>query len=398
MLFGASAPGQYDGRTPHHRQTPLNNLQHLPVNSDAPKARIHWAVAMNHRNRTGGFGMLCLLLGLHMLRQDHGPLVWLALVLQFLVYPQLVFQWARRARDQLGAEIHAMQFDALCFGAWLVVLHFPLWIGFVLFTSSSQNLTLFRGLRGFVQALVLLALGCALAGLAIGWTVQPQTDPWVSAVAIVTISVYLTVVSLAGQTRAMRLHETKRQLRANELVLQQELAKNQSLQAELREQARRDALTGLFNRHHLNDIMERELARCARDGQPMSLLLIDVDHFKHINDTYGHQVGDEVLRATARLLSERTRASDMLFRYGGEEFLLVLSQADSAAAKEMAEELRLLYAASPLSPGNPAVLATLSIGVATFADHGVTFDHLLQAADQAMYRAKHAGRNRVEIA
>jgi len=144
--------------------------------------------------------------------------------------------------------------------------------------------------------------------------------------------------------------------------------------------------------------MERELARCARDGQPMSLLLIDVDHFKHINDTYGHQVGDEVLRATARLLSERTRASDMLFRYGGEEFLLVLSQADSAAAKEMAEELRLLYAASPLSPGNPAVLATLSIGVATFADHGVTFDHLLQAADQAMYRAKHAGRNRVEIA
>jgi diguanylate cyclase (GGDEF)-like protein len=166
----------------------------------------------------------------------------------------------------------------------------------------------------------------------------------------------------------------------------------------LREQAHRDALTGLFNRHHLSDIMDRELARCARDGQPLSLLMIDVDHFKQINDQFGHQVGDDVLRETARLLAERTRDSDMLFRYGGEEFLLLLVAADALVAKAVAEELRQRYALSPLTRVGSPVMATLSIGVATFADHGTSFESLVQAADQALYRAKRAGRNRVEIA
>jgi diguanylate cyclase (GGDEF)-like protein len=196
----------------------------------------------------------------------------------------------------------------------------------------------------------------------------------------------------------MRLYQTKQQLRANEKALQVQLVQNQALHAELRDQARRDALTGLFNRHHLLEIMDHELARCARDGVPLSLLLIDIDHFKRINDTFGHQMGDDVLRATAHLLAARTRASDLLFRYGGEEFLLVLSPADACTAKDVAEDLRQRYALCPLSPGKQPVLATLSIGVATYADHGSTFDELMRSADEALYRAKNAGRNRVEIA
>ena len=105
-----------------------------------------------------------------------------------------------------------------------------------------------------------------------------------------------------------------------------------------------------------------------------------------------------MLRETARLLTERARASDMLFRYGGEEFLLVLLPADAIVAKEVAEELRQRYAVSPLTAGAEPIQATLSIGVATFADHGVTVDSLIEAADLALYRAKRAGRNRVEIA
>jgi diguanylate cyclase len=239
--------------------------------------------------------------------------------------------------------------------------------------------------------------GCLLAGFASGWTFEPHTGPLVTAVAIVAISAYLLVVAVDSYRRSMRLHDIRLALRTSELALQAQLTEIQSLQAELREQAHRDALTGLFNRRHLNDVMDHELARCARDGQPLSLLMIDIDHFKRINDTLGHQVGDEVLRDTARLLGERTRASDMLFRYGGEEFLLVMV-GDAIAAREVAEELCQRYAASPLTPASIPVLATLSIGVATFADHGITFNQLVEAADQALYRAKSAGRNRVEVA
>lgn len=362
-----------------------------------PATKTHWAVRMNHRNRSGSFAMMCVILGLHMAHQEHGVGVWLALVGQFLVYPQLAFWVARRAANPFEAEIHHMQLDALCFGAWVAVLHFPLWIGFVFFISGVQNLAMFRGGRGLVQALALFTGGCLLAGFATGWRLEPQTDPLVTTLSIVAISLYLFAVALDSYHRSMRMHDARLRLRANEQALQQQLTEIQSLQAKLREQASRDALTGLFNRRHLSDIMDRELARCTRDGQPLSLLMIDIDHFKHINDTLGHQVGDDVLRQSARLLDERTRASDLLFRYGGEEFLLVMS-GDAVSAREVAEELRQRFAASPLTSGSHPVMATLSIGVSTFADHGVNYDSLVQAADLALYRAKDAGRNRVEVA
>ena len=341
--------------------------------------------------------MLLVIVGLHMAQQDRGPGLWLALLVQFVVYPQVAFWIARRAADPIAAEIRHLWLDALSLGAWIAVLHFPLWISFAMFIGTSLDLTLYRGRRGWLEGVASLIVGCALAGWVTGWTLQPQTDPLVTALAIVTITLYLFSVSLESQRRSMGLRDTRQELHAKEHALQQQLAEIQSLQAKLREQARRDALTGLFNRRHLSDIMDRELARCARDGQPLSLLMIDIDHFKSVNDTRGHQVGDDTLRETARLLGERTRASDMLFRYGGEEFLLVMS-GDALNAREIAEELRQRYAASPLTSGSSPVIATLSIGVSTFGDHGMTFDELVQAADQALYRAKSAGRNRVEIA
>lgn len=345
-----------------------------------------------------GFALLLLVLGLHMVQQDRSPLLWLALVAQFVVYPQVLFWRARRAADPMAAEIRHMYLDALSLGAWAALLFFPLWISFIMFIGCALDLTLYRGTRGWLEGLSLFVLGGLLVGSLTGWTLQLHTAPWVTGVAIVSVSLYLFAISLDSQKRSMRLRDIRQELQTKELALQQQLAEIQSLQTQLRDQARRDALTGLFNRHHLGDIMARELARCARDGQPLSLLMIDVDHFKQINDEFGHQVGDEVLRETARLLAERTRDSDMLFRYGGEEFLLVLVAADALVAKAVAEELRQRYELSPLALAGSPVLATLSIGVATFADHGSSFESLVLAADQALYRAKRAGRNRVEVA
>ena len=378
--------------------SPVNTVLPPPASLDASRTKVHWIARVNHRSRTFGFAMLLVIIGLHLAPQDHSWGLWLALVLQFLVYPQVAFWRARRAADTLHAEVRHMWLDALSLGAWIAVLHFPLWISFAAAIGAMQNLTLYRGVRGWLEALGLLALGCVLAGWASGWVLQPDTDGLVTVLSIIALTLYLFSVAVDSQSRSVRLRDVRQELRAKEHDLQQQLAQIQSLQAALREQANRDALTGLYNRHHLADMMTRELARCARDGQPLSLLMIDIDHFKRVNDAHGHQVGDDVLRETARLLSERARASDLLFRYGGEEFLLALLPADAGVAKEVAEELRQRFATSALTAGAHPVMATLSIGVATFADHGVTFESLIEAADQALYRAKNAGRNRVEIA
>lgn len=172
---------------------------------------MHWALRVNRRNRTGGFAMLLVILGLHMAHQDHGTVVWLALVAQFLVYPQVAFWLANRAADPFEAEVRHMQLDALSFGTWLAVLHFPLWIGFILLTSVSQNLTLYLGRRGLLQSLALFLLGCGLAGLANGWTTALQTDPLVTTLAIVAILLYQSSIALDSQRRSMRLFDTKQQ-------------------------------------------------------------------------------------------------------------------------------------------------------------------------------------------
>ncbi len=240
-----------------------------------------------------------------------------------------------------------MQFDALCYGTWIALLQFPLWIGFTLAISGVLNLILFRGVRGLFESLGLQALGMAVGGFMGAWVIAPQSGTLVTAFAMACISLYLVAISLDGQRRSMQLYVTKQQLRGKEHALQQQLLEIRSLQAELRDQARRDALTGLFNRRQLSEIVVHELARCAREGQPLCLLMMDIDHFKRVNDTYGHPAGDLVLQATAQLLQSRTRGSDWLFRYGGEEFLLLMPNTDVQAARSLADDVRIRYANTP---------------------------------------------------
>lgn len=350
---------------------------------------------MNHKNRTFAFVLLFSVLGAHMFERGAGALAWGLLALQFLVYPQLAYLFARRAPNQLAAEMSNMRIDALCFGAWAAVLHFPVWIAFILFTGATQNLMAFRGSKGVGQAVALILAGALPVAWASGWAFEPATGPLVTALAILTITLYLGIVALDGHRRSMRLHEARLQVRSSEQALQRQLTEIQSLHGMLREQANRDGLTGLYNRRYLDTTIERELARCVREGQPAALLLIDIDHFKQINDVHGHQVGDDILRHTAGLLNERLRSSDIVCRYGGEEFLLWLPNAGMATAWEIAEELRQRYASSPWLVDGQPVAATLSIGVAAYPDHAQQADRLIAMADRALYQAKREGRNRV---
>jgi diguanylate cyclase (GGDEF)-like protein len=178
-----------------------------------------------------------------------------------------------------------------------------------------------------------------------------------------------------------------------------QLAQIRALKTRLEEQAIRDPLTGLYNRRYLDDALERELVRAAREGYPVSLVIADIDRFKALNDAHGHPVGDAVLQSLARTLREQVRAGDLACRWGGEEFVLVLPNMPLEAAAARADILRARFAAAMLVIANgKKVSATLSAGVAAFPVHGVSPAALVANADAALYRAKREGRDRVCVA
>ncbi len=168
-----------------------------------------------------------------------------------------------------------------------------------------------------------------------------------------------------------------------------------ALHEELRELSMRDPLTGLFNRRYLEVALERELIAAQRHAHPVSVIMGDLDHFKGVNDRYGHLAGDAVLRAFGELLKQHARGSDIYCRYGGEEFLLVLPQMALGPAVERAEQLRGAMASAAIAFADSLIAVTASFGVATFPGDGCSSDELIAAADRALYAAKAAGRNGV---
>ena len=174
---------------------------------------------------------------------------------------------------------------------------------------------------------------------------------------------------------------------------------NLRLREVLRGQSIRDPLTGLFNRRFMEESLERELRRAVRGKQQVALLMLDIDHFKSFNDTFGHQAGDALLRALGNLLKESTRGQDVVCRYGGEEFAFVLAGASADAARKRAELLREEIKQLNVQYGGQLLGAvTLSIGIAVFPENGESAEHLLKAADGALYRAKENGRDRIVAA
>ena len=171
------------------------------------------------------------------------------------------------------------------------------------------------------------------------------------------------------------------------------------LELQLRMRASRDALTGMYNRGAIIDILQKELARRARTHEPLSVIFCDMDHFKAINDTYGHQAGDEVLREATRRMSAILRPYDSFGRYGGEELLGVLPNCQLQGALEVAERMRAAVAELVIKTPYGDVASTVSIGVASVEKQEVvTLGNLLHRADGALYRAKQNGRNCITIA
>jgi diguanylate cyclase (GGDEF)-like protein len=169
-------------------------------------------------------------------------------------------------------------------------------------------------------------------------------------------------------------------------------------QRELAKAASLDYLTGICNRRAIEDLSKRSIAAARRHGIPMAMMIVDVDHFKRINDEFGHQAGDIALVETVKRLRECLRSEDLVGRLGGEEFVAVMPNTDAVSALAAAERMRAAFADAPMQIGGHALTVTVSIGVAVLDAQDQLYAHLLRRADRAMYAAKSAGRNKVMLA
>lgn len=183
---------------------------------------------------------------------------------------------------------------------------------------------------------------------------------------------------------------------ANETLTRQ-LEEINQLRDELQEQAIRDPLTNVYNRRYMNEFLSQEVARAERDGTPLSVVIMDMDNFKMFNDTYGHKCGDIILQEIAAFLVQHTRKGDVVCRFGGEEFVILMPGAALEKAYERAETWRQDFADTTIEYEGMKLRATFSAGVASYPQHGDTDEFILQAADRALYQSKDAGKNKVTM-
>jgi diguanylate cyclase (GGDEF)-like protein/PAS domain S-box-containing protein len=195
---------------------------------------------------------------------------------------------------------------------------------------------------------------------------------------------------------------TERKQLENELkntnkILMAKILEVEFLKEKLQEQAIRDPLTGVFNRRFLAESLDKEVSKAGRENTPVSLIMMDVDFFKNFNDAYGHKCGDIVLQDLANYLTENSRQGDIVCRYGGEEFVILMPNATLHDAYERAETWRREYSVRVIHYGDKDLSISFSAGVASFPLHGSSGESILYAADDALYRSKNEGRNRVTL-
>jgi diguanylate cyclase (GGDEF)-like protein len=213
-----------------------------------------------------------------------------------------------------------------------------------------------------------------------------QSVNWPSLYAFIVFSATLGIVT--SQTTRKQIEKIEEQ--------RNQLKKNESL---LRSHSVRDSLTGLFNRFYMEETLDREAGRAVRYNKRMGIIMGDIDHFKNVNDTYGHACGDAVLSKVAELMKAQFRMSDVVCRYGGDEFIIILSDCTIDEAQKRAENMRFVVEKTSFVFENRSVgKITMSFGIASLPECGSTREQVLRAADQALYAAKNEGRNRVVAA
>lgn len=316
-------------------------------------------------------GLLCVSVAMYPL--NPAPWVWGLMLFNGLLWPHLAYQWARRSNTPYHAEHRNLLVDAFMGGFWVVAMHFNPLPSATTIAMMAMNNVAIGGLR-----FLLVGTVAQMLGIGVGWLIftpvfVPETSQLQLYACLPLMCFYPLVLGLICFRQAHTLGRQKREL----LAL-----------------SRTDSLTGLLNHGAWKDQLEVEFQRCQRQQQGGAIALIDIDHFKSINDTYGHVAGDIVLRQLSKTLRQNLRATDIAGRYGGDEFCVILPDLPLNSAASVMEALRDRFATLGYEQ-SPALKVSLSIGLAAFNSTHADATLWLNDADQALYEAKTGGRNRV---
>lgn len=334
-------------------------------------------VARVHRLRALGLGLGTLAVGAVLHQNGAGLPVWALLLFNGLLWPHLARLISSHSDDPPRTELRNLLLDSAMGGVWVVLMQFSLLTSVLLLTMLAIDKISVGGWRflgrsaavGLVACVATLAI-CLLFG---DWTPRLDSTMPVIVAALPLLVVYPLVISSSTHALSSRVRRQNRELERLAAI---------------------DPATGLLNRPNWERAVVTELARAQRLGTPASLLMIDIDRFKEINDGHGHPAGDEVIRAVAHTILTCIREDDVACRYGGDEFGMLLSNAGVQAATATAERLRSRVAAAVIA-GAPGLRCSLSVGVAAAVAELPDARTWIERADAALYRAKAEGRGRV---
>jgi diguanylate cyclase len=343
-----------------------------PTAKEAVQHGVEFATRMRNMRAIGlGLGAFAVASGL--VAQQAGPLAWALLVLCCFGWPHVAFALARLSADPVRAEYRNLEIDAVLGGAWVAAMGFNVLPSVLILSMLWMGDVAAGGWRLLLRASALQAGGALLVVTGVpGFELRPESGM----LQVVASLPFLVVYPLAMAQLLRSL--SRRVWRQNTL---------------LESRSRTDSLTGLANRQHLDLALDAALERARREQRAATLMMIDVDGFKSVNDRDGHLAGDAMLVAVAQALRESVRGADLAGRYAGDEFTVLLPDADLACGMEVAERIRARVA--NLRLGDAGRRCTVSIGVAELDAGMRDVRDWLNVADQALYQSKRSGRNRV---
>jgi diguanylate cyclase len=326
-----------------------------------------------YKSRTLGLtlGFICVSVAVYPL---HRPAwVWALMIVNAFIWPHLAYQWSRHTKNSLRAEHRNLLLDSFCGGFWVGAMQFNPLPSVTTLSMMTMNNVALGGPRFMLAGWVAQALGIAASMLVFTPAITTLTSEAQLYACLPILMLYPLALGWICYRQAITLARHKREL----LAL-----------------SRTDSLSGLLNHGAWKDHLEIEFQRCRRDQQGAAIALIDIDHFKTINDTYGHVTGDIVLRQLSKVLRQNLRATDLAGRYGGDEFCVILPDMPLNHATEVMDALRARFNSLAYAQ-DPTLRASLSIGLAPYQPAHADATHWLNDADQALYEAKSSGRNRV---
>ena len=302
--------------------------------------------------------------------------IWTLLLLNTVVWPHLAYQLASRAKVPYDAEQRNLVCDALFCGFWVATLQFTPLASVTLLSRVTMNNVAAGGKRLLIRGALAQVLGVGVAGLLLGLHFDPSVSQIQVYACLPMLMLYPMAIGMVCYQLAIKLTEHKRTLSALSRI---------------------DSLTGLLNHGSWKDLLQLKFHKCQQQQSQATIALIDIDHFKQINDAYGHIVGDRVLRQLSKELQRNVRENDLAGRYGGDEFCVILPDVALEQASYVMERLREMFSRYR-DPQVPELRVSLSIGLAAYQVQFTQAHMWLNAADKALYAAKGTGRNRVTVA